>query len=340
MYRFMRALLQTSRKYTKNRVLRIFSRPFSVAIVAPTKIIDVTPNDPELITRLRDLESEEGWNPGKFDIEYYLRSQQVRLFALLASNSPVAYMSVFNSNNFSFLGSLICARQERGKRYGEMLWKHGLSFATGTVGLYASPSMVHYYQKSGFVVMEPIRRITFKPKLTAHTPPENRDTDVERDIPKFDFEATGIDRRSLLKVMIDDKANTIVSSSAPNGFCTGYALLRELSDGCWRLSFSGTDKIAMILALQRVINAYLLNHAIPKESPLDQKLLKTIIADVPESRASATGELLREAGFDPTLVPPQDFALPTMFLSAQKSFTSLINPLRNHTGGILSVEVG
>jgi hypothetical protein len=110
--------------------------------IVSKNIQQVTRSNSRSAAHLKQLEIKAGWNPGKYDVKYLLRSGQVDLSARIEDDKPVAYMSLFKSEGFSFLGSLIAEPEVRGKGFGGDLWKHALDHATGRIGLYGTLPMI------------------------------------------------------------------------------------------------------------------------------------------------------------------------------------------------------
>ena len=88
---------------------------------AALRIKQVSSKDTQLIKHLRKLETDLSWNPGQYDISYYLQSKQVRIFVLLEDGVPISYLSHFQANNnFGFLGSFVTEQTRRGKGFGKL----------------------------------------------------------------------------------------------------------------------------------------------------------------------------------------------------------------------------
>lgn len=97
--------------------------------------------------------AQEGWNPGKYEIEALHQADPTGYRLLCAGDEPIAALAgVKHSANFAFLGLYIVKPEYRGKGYGKLLWDFTLNTLKncGTIGLNGVMNQVAIYANSEF----------------------------------------------------------------------------------------------------------------------------------------------------------------------------------------------
>jgi hypothetical protein len=302
------------------------------------KVRTVLRTETHLIQHLRNLEHQEGWNPGVRDIESMIESGQVEVLALTDEYQSFGYISKFQSDYFSFLGSFIVPKSLRGNGYGERLWQSALNGMSGTTGLYANPIMANYYAKSGFETLSVIRRLTVKPlpckdhkRQSPKLPSDGQSNAL--DISSYDRKITGLDRAPLLHRFLSSSLCVTTCRSTPHSPIHGYGIIRELMDGLRVTMYApSVDEATQMLQI-------LMAKALLLRPELNHTSEFNCVIDIPAERLELTKQVLDQCQLEYREVPYHDFHLPFMIRSFQSN--ALLNtPLGSQTFGLLSLEAG
>lgn len=96
--------------------------------------------------------SNEGWNPGLYDLDSYYSIDPNGFFIGLIKDEPIACISaVAYDSEFGFLGFYIVKPEYRHKGYGFKLWNRALEhLPTQNIGLDGVVDQQENYKRSGF----------------------------------------------------------------------------------------------------------------------------------------------------------------------------------------------
>jgi GNAT superfamily N-acetyltransferase len=98
--------------------------------------------------------TQEQWNPGCHDADFFYRADSTGFHALYLNQAPVATLSIVKyTESYAFLGLYIVTPAQRGKGYGKDLWDACLAACPPqqAIGLNAVLNQIPQYEKSGFV---------------------------------------------------------------------------------------------------------------------------------------------------------------------------------------------
>ena len=119
----------------------------------------IGPMHREEVAILGGWAAEEGWNPGKADLDIAWDTDPEAFIALRKGSELVGGGTIFSyAGRFGFMGLFIIRRDMRGDGLGGRLWRHRLKrlqdrllpgAAIGMDGVFA---MVPFYQRGGFVL--------------------------------------------------------------------------------------------------------------------------------------------------------------------------------------------
>jgi GNAT superfamily N-acetyltransferase len=102
--------------------------------------------------------ADEGWNPGKADIDIAWQTEPEAFIALRKGDELAGGGTIFTySNAYGFMGLFIMRRDLRGKGLGEQLWNYRLNrlrnrlAPDAPIGMDGVFAMVPFYERCGFV---------------------------------------------------------------------------------------------------------------------------------------------------------------------------------------------
>lgn len=98
--------------------------------------------------------AEEGWNPGRYDVECFYAADPTGFLIGRLAGEPIASISVVKyGTDFGFLGFYMVRPKFRGRGYGLRIWQAGLDSLKGrNVGLDGVVEQQNNYVKSGFTL--------------------------------------------------------------------------------------------------------------------------------------------------------------------------------------------
>lgn len=145
--------------------------------------------------------TDEGWNPGRQDLEAFYAADPDGFFIKEVDGVPVAAISVVNHDpDNAFLGLYLCQPEFRGQGHGMDVWRAGLDHAEARcVGLDGVPDQQANYARSGFVHHG--ATVRYQGMVEAKTDPRIR-VATEKDMPTLlarDTRATGVQRFAFSK---------------------------------------------------------------------------------------------------------------------------------------------
>ncbi|MEG4508466.1 GNAT family N-acetyltransferase [Microcoleus sp. F6_B4] len=99
-----------------------------------------------------DWAAAEGWNPGSYDAECFLKADPQGFFIGYLNDEPIASISaVTYDSSFGFIGLYIVKPSFRAQGWGLKMWQAAIEYlGTRNIGLDGVVAQQENYQKSGF----------------------------------------------------------------------------------------------------------------------------------------------------------------------------------------------
>jgi GNAT superfamily N-acetyltransferase len=206
---------------------------------------------PDLIT-LIGWASEEGWNPGKHDVDVFWHTDPDGFYGVKVGDKLIAGGAIISyGGDFGFMGVFIVDKQYRSKGIGNKLWQERKNILIGrlkenaAIGMDGILAMQPYYHNGGFNIAFRDERYEFYGK--GYTYSDNVSTIVSEDfhdILKYDSLHFGFQRTQFLNqwlIMPDSKS----IKYKDNNEIVGYAVIRRAEKG-YKIGplFAQNDKIA------------------------------------------------------------------------------------------------
>ena len=179
------------------------------------------------------LTSTMGWNLGEEDFEFLTELEPDGCFVLCDDSKRIGIATTIGYDKIGWVGNVIISERFRGKGAGTVLVKHCVDYLTSnglaTVGLYAYPERVPFYQRLGFnssseFIILRGNGFTGPSKLYPEI--------VEDEIPEvinLDGRCFGSKRSKLLKPLLLDSGN-ISFKSVDEGEIQGFILTKIYGD--------------------------------------------------------------------------------------------------------------
>jgi GNAT superfamily N-acetyltransferase len=158
------------------------------------------------------LSNTMNWNATIEDFELATTLEPEGCFVLLDGSKRVAIATAVSFGKIGWFGNLIVREEYRKKGAGNLLTKHALEYLRGkdveTIGLYAYPHLIGFYERLGFKKDADFSMLKGKPITLAEMKPLERVQ--EPDFPSvmtFDSQCLGADRTKLLDPILHGKQN-------------------------------------------------------------------------------------------------------------------------------------
>jgi GNAT superfamily N-acetyltransferase len=165
------------------------------------------------------------WNMTEEDFEFMLKLEPEGCFVQFQGDERVGVATSVVFGEVGWFGNFIVNKDVRGKGAGTSLIQNAIDYlrnkGVATIGLYAYPHLVKFYERFGFEA--DIDFLVLKGKA-AFSSQELLKAAERRDVPELvdlDCECFGANRRKLLEPIILDNANLCYVSTG-NGEVTGY----------------------------------------------------------------------------------------------------------------------
>ena len=181
-----------------------------------------------------NLANTMSWNMADQDFEFMLRLEPQGCFVLFDGSKRVGISTCISYGKVGWFGNLIVKENYRRKGAGSILLKHSIEYLKSknveTIGLYAYPSLVRFYEKLGF---------NFDAEFAVLKGQAVNSTGIEvsrlasiDDIPaiiSLDSLCFGADRKKLLKPLLSETNNLCYVSTDERGI-VGYAIAKVYNE--------------------------------------------------------------------------------------------------------------
>lgn len=222
------------------------------------------------------LANTMGWNMALEDFEFAVKLEPNGCFVLFRGSEGVGIATCVIFGKVGWFGNFIVKEAYRRKGAGALLLKHSVNYlkstGTETVGLYAYPHLIKFYENFGF--KPDVDFLVLQGKATSLVTGETAQLQKakKQDIPAiidFDSQCFGACRKKLLEPILRDTDNLCyitVDAHEITGYCTAtvYAEAAGVGPLMCRQNHSG----AAMALLETILNK-LRNHdvfiAVPKE---------------------------------------------------------------------------
>lgn len=177
----------------------------------------------------------EGWNPGRQDVQPFYSSDPNGFFINTLDEKPIATISaVAYESHFGFIGLYIVHPNYRKCGYGLATWNHGMKYLEGrNIGLDGVVAQQENYKKSGFQLA--YRNIRYEGTIANSQIEQNKSVlplhhfDFS-DIEKFDQRCFPSRRTAFLKKWIA-MPNSFSYGFQESGNLKGWGLIRSCFNG-------------------------------------------------------------------------------------------------------------
>ena len=215
--------------------------------------------------------SNEGWNPGKYDIDVFWNTDPDGFYGCFINGELIAGGAVISyAEEFGFMGLFIVHSQYRNCGIGNKLWHARKKLLisrlkeNASIGMDGILAMQPYYQKGGFEIAFRDERFEFLGKAYNYSDCVSAIVSEDfADIMKFDSLFFGFKRTQFLKQWLTMPESKAIKYTVSNEI-NGYAVIRKAEKG-YRIGplFAQNDTIAEELL------KYCLNYASENSVHLD-----------------------------------------------------------------------
>ena len=172
------------------------------------------------------LANTMNWNMTVEDFEFMVKLESQGCFVLFHNQERFGITTTISFGKVGWLGNLIVKEDARGEGAGSLLVEHAITYlkrkGVETVGLYAYPHLVKFYESFGF---EPDIDFLVLQGKAGFPPTEARVRKVKKqDVPEvvdFDCKCFGANRKKLLEPILLNRSN-LCHISTENSEITGY----------------------------------------------------------------------------------------------------------------------
>jgi len=172
------------------------------------------------------LANTMNWNMTEDDFKFMMNLEPQGCFVQFNGNQRIGIATTISFEKAGWFGDFILKEDARGKGAGTFLLKHAIDYLktkkAETIGLYAYPQLVKFYQRFGF---EPdIDFSVLKGKATSpatHKPLREAEKSDIPEIIDLDGKCIGANRKKLLEQILLNKRNFCFVSTENNKI-TGY----------------------------------------------------------------------------------------------------------------------
>ncbi len=172
------------------------------------------------------LANTMNWNMAVEDFEFMVKLEPQGCFVLFHNQERFGIVTSISFGKVGWFGNLIVKESVRRKGAGSLLVRHTINYLKSkgveTIGLYAYPHLVKFYERFGF---EPDIDFLVLQGKVGFPPTEEMVRKVKRqdvsDVIAFDCECFGANRKKLLEPILLDRSN-LCYISTENSDVTGY----------------------------------------------------------------------------------------------------------------------
>lgn len=171
----------------------------------------------------------EGWNPGIYDYQSFLDTDQTGFLIGYLDEKPIGCISaVCYDEKFAFLGSYLVVPKHRGKGFGMRMWHKGMEhIGDRNIGLDAVIKQQENYKKSGFRFAH--KNFRYCGIVEQKTEPSDNLVDIKQvpfeELVEYDSQMFPTIRSDFLKRWITQIGNTGLAHYH-NGRLSGYGIIR------------------------------------------------------------------------------------------------------------------
>jgi predicted N-acetyltransferase YhbS len=173
-----------------------------------------------------ELANTMDWNMAIEDFQFMTSLEPGGCFVLFDDSKPIGIATCNSYGKVGWFGNLIMKEEYRGKGAGSQLVKHAIDYlhdkGVETIGLYAYPNLVQFYNRLGFRYDEDFS-VLHAPALKALSAEalSSVGTNNILQITAFDRRCFGGDRRKLLESILLDEDNLsyyVSKADEPTGY--------------------------------------------------------------------------------------------------------------------------
>jgi len=219
---------------------------------------------------------QEGWNPGRGDLEPFLAADGEGFLIGFLGDVPITSISVVRyGGDYGFLGFYICRPEHRGKGYGWRTWQAGLARLAGrTVGLDGVVAQQSNYARSGFALAYRTVRFGGRPHLAAAADPGIVPVAAHRAaIEAMDSACCPAPRPGFLRAWLNGEGGRYSLALVEDGALRGFGTIRPAVEG-WKIGplfaedEAGADRLFPALAAHAGGETVFLDAPLPNEAAL------------------------------------------------------------------------
>jgi ribosomal protein S18 acetylase RimI-like enzyme len=173
-----------------------------------------------------DLANTMNWNMVVADFELAAKLEPDGCFILSRDSRRLGIATCVSYGKVGWFGNLIVQEEQRRKGAGSLLLKHAINYLKDneveTIGLYAYPNLIEFYNRFGFEPDMDFLVLQGKPSFSIKDVKLREAT--KQDIPaliEFDSQCFGASRKKLLEHILENKENLCYVSAAGDEV-TGY----------------------------------------------------------------------------------------------------------------------
>jgi predicted GNAT family acetyltransferase len=239
---------------------------------------------PEDFDFATELANTMDWNMTIEDFQFMTSLEPGGCFVLFDDSKPIGIATSNSYGKVGWFGNLIVKEEYHGKGAGSQLVKHAIDYlhdkGAETIGLYAYPNLVQFYNRLGFRYDEDFS-VLQAPALKAISAEtlSNVGTNNIQEIAAFDRRCFGGDRRKLLESIILDEGNLNYYVSKDDE-TTGYVAATVYETMAWvgPLVCQEGNVNAAVMLLEEVLSKLTglrVNVALPKKETVLAATLST-----------------------------------------------------------------
>ena len=172
------------------------------------------------------LANTMNWNMAIEDFEFMMKLEPEGCFVLFHGSERLGICTSVSFGRVGWFGNFIVKEDVRGEGAGSLLIKNAIEYLKNkgaeTIGLYAYPYLVKFYESFGFEAN--IDFLVLKGKAKFPAAKERLKAAKKRDVPAlidFDCKCFGANRKKLLEPILFNKRN-LCYVSTENNEITGY----------------------------------------------------------------------------------------------------------------------
>jgi GNAT superfamily N-acetyltransferase len=170
------------------------------------------------------------WYMTEEDFELAVKLESEGCFVLFHGKERLGIATNINFGKVGWFGNLVVKEESRRKGAGRLLLKHSIEYlkkkSVSTIGLYAYPHLVKFYESFGFESDIEFSVLKGKTELRSNRRTQKKANKLDTpQILDFDYQCLGVDRKKLLKSILLGKNNLCFISTA-NNVLTGYVMAK------------------------------------------------------------------------------------------------------------------